>query len=326
MRILALDIGGANTKKIFYDSGRILSEIHYFPLWKRKSELTKFLESLKAKCDVTAITMTGELSDVFSSKKEGARFIAESCEKVFKNAFYLTSEKKLIKFKEIKNFLCVASANWLASVYLLEKKFKQGLLIDIGSTTTDLIPFGEKIKHAKSDLERLVKGQLIYTGFLRTPASSIVKEVPYKQKKISVSSEYFAIAADVYNVILNGKIDYFVETPDRRGKTVKESKRRIARLFCADLDEIGESEILKICSYVAEEQINYLSKKIKKVAKEHKLHRAYIAGTGKYLGLKACKKAGIKAVDLSRILEHASNLPCLGLIEMCLDSHSPNSG
>jgi len=322
MRILALDIGGANTKKVFYDNGRILSEIHYFPLWKRKDELHSFLESLKNDSEVAAITMTGELSDVFSNKEGGAKFIAESCEKVFKNAFYLTNEKKLVKFKEIENFLSLASANWLASVYLLGKKFKNGLLVDIGSTTTDIIPFGKKIKHAKSDLERLIKGQLIYTGFLRTPVSSIVKEVPYKGKKISVSSEYFAIAADVYNVLLNGKVDYFVETPNGRGKTVKESEKRIARLFCADLEEIGEKEILKICKYIAIEHIDYISNKIKKIAKKYSLKKAYIAGSGKYLGIKACKKAGLKAVGLSTALRYSENLPCLGLVEMCLDSNT----
>lgn len=322
MRILALDIGGANTKKIFYNNGKTISEIHYFPLWKKKNELNSFLESLKEKCDTTAVTMTGELSDVFSSKEEGSVFIAESCKKIFENALCLTNEKKLVKFKEIKNFLSLASANWLASVYLLEKKFKEGLLIDIGSTTIDIIPFGKGIKHAKSDLERLVKGQLIYTGFLRTPIGSVVQEVPYKGKKIGVSSEYFAITADVYNVLLKGKIDYFVEAPDGRGKTVEESERRIARLFCADLGEIGEKEILKICKYIADEHIDYISRKIKKVANGYNLKKAYIAGSGEYLGVKACEKAGLKTVKLNRIFKHSANLPCLGLVEMCLDWQS----
>lgn len=323
--ILALDIGGANIKKAVFDeeSRSQESEIIYFPIWKRKKELKKILERIKRKekPSIVAITMTAEVSDTFEEKGEGVRFILEVCKKVFGNPYYLNYEKELLKKEEIDDLLSIASANWVASIYFLEKRFKEGILIDIGSTTCDIIPFGKEIKHAKSDLERIYKNQLIYLGFLRTPVNAICREVPYKGRMVKIASENFAIAADVYNILLGGKIDYSVETPDGRGKSIKDSERRIARLLCSDVEEIGEKAIYDICRHVAEEQINYTAEKIKSVAgnKKIKNKRAYISGVGEFLAEKACKRAKIEYLKLSRIIKNYKNLPCIGLIELVID-------
>ena len=197
MVILTIDIGGANTKTLLLlPSNNVKEEIFYFPLWKRKNELKNLLEEIKNKYkpEIVGITTTAELCDIFETKREGERFIYKVCKQVFEDPYFLTIDGELTK-KEAD----IGAANYIASIYYLERKFNEGILLDIGSTTTDVIPFKEnKILYGKSDLERLMKNQLIYTGMLRTPLNTIVHKIPFKGKKLRVASEFFAITADLY--------------------------------------------------------------------------------------------------------------------------------
>lgn len=320
MKILTLDIGGANTKKLLLDTktGKIKSKIEYFPMWKKKAELKSFLQGIKENADCAAVTMTAELCDCFSSKAEGVNYITSACEGVFENPYYLSVDKKLLGFRELGNSLKIAAANFAASIYFLEKKFVEGILVDIGSTTTDIIPFKkDEILYGRTDLERLRKNQLVYTGMLRTPISAIVSRVPFKNQLVRISSEHFAITADVYNILGMLK-NYSCDTPDGRGKRRKDSMQRVVRLLCADLDEMGENEVIKICEHVHKKQVELVAEALRKVAKKSGVE-AYVCGAGKELAEEACKLAGVNAIDLSRITKAYDNLPCLGLAEMVKD-------
>lgn len=318
MRIAAYDIGGANTKKLLLDTktGKIKSQILYFPMWKKKTELKSFLKSIKEKADYTAITMTAELCDCFSSKAGGVKYIASACEEVFENPYYLSVDRKLLRFKEIGNFLKIAAANFAASIYFLEKKFGEGILADVGSTTADVIPFkkGETL-YGRTDLERLQKNQLVYTGMLRTPVSAIVSRVPFRNQLVRISSEYFTITADIYNILGMLK-NYSCDAPDGGGKRRRDSMRRVARLLCADLGEVEEKEVTEICEYVHKKQVELIAEALRGAAEDSGIKRAYVCGIGKELAKEACKLAGINATDLSRITKAYDNLPCLGLAEM----------
>lgn len=318
MKILTLDIGGANTKKLLLNTKtrKIKSEILYFPMWKKKAKLKPFLQSIKEKADCTAITMTAELCDCFSNKAEGVKYIASACEEAFENPYYLSVDKKLLRFKEIGNPLKIAAANFAASIYFLEKKFGEGILADVGSTTADVIPFRKgEILYGRTDLERLRKNQLVYTGMLRTPVSAIVSKVPFKNQLVRVSSEYFAITADVYSIL--GMLEnYSCDAPDGGGKERRDSMRRVARLLCADLDEVEKKKVTKICEYVHKKQVEQIAEALRGAAEDSGIKRAYTCGTGKELAKEACKLAGVNATDLSRITKAYDNLPCLGLAEM----------
>jgi hypothetical protein len=325
MKVLTFDIGGANTKRLSadFDTGEVKSEILYFPFWQKKEEFGAFLRYLVEDCDRVGITMTAELCDVFSTKEEGARYIVEICEDVFEGPMYLSLERKLLKADDVENHLELAAANWLASTYYLEKEFSQGLLLDCGSTTTDIIPFKRGGEYPRSDLERLKSGQLLYTGILRTPVSAIVSEVLLDGEMVPISSEYFAITADIYNVL--GLLDeegYSCDTPDGMGKSRSESVQRISKLLCADFEEIREGAITDICEYVHDTQVERLASLLQR----HEEERAYICGTGIILAEEACQRAGLEAIDLSAITPAHDNLPCLGLAHMLVDEPSQNSG
>lgn len=318
MRIAAYDIGGANTKKLTLDAktGKVKSEILYFPVWKKKAGLKSFLKRIKENVDCTAITMTAELCDCFSSKADGVNFIISACEEVFEDPYYLSVDKKLLRFKKIENPLKIAAANFAASIYFLEKKFGAGILADVGSTTADIVPFKKgEILYGRTDLERLWKNQLIYTGMLRTPVSAVVIKVPFRNRLVRISSEHFAITADVYNILGMLK-NYSCDTPDGRGKGRKDSMRRVAKLLCADLDEVEKKGVTKICEYVHKKQVELIAEALREADRDSGIKRAYICGIGKELAKEACKLARINATDLSRITEAYDNLPCLGLAEM----------
>ena len=97
----------------------------------------------------------------------------------------------------------VASANWLASASLAAQRSGEGVFVDIGSTTTDvLVLAGGAVAHEGStDRERLASGELVYSGLTRTPVMALAGEAPFAGRRVAVMNELFATTADVYRVL-----------------------------------------------------------------------------------------------------------------------------
>ncbi len=150
--------------------------------------------------------------------------------------------------------LCLSSAaaNWLASADYLRAEYPDAVLLDIGSTTADIIPLMRFASmKGLTDLLRLQKGYLIYTGMLRGNIATLLQSVMLDRVLTPVSSEYFAISADAHLVL--GHItpaQYTCDTPDKKEKTKKAALRRLARVVCADLDEIGTRWCIPDCRTV----------------------------------------------------------------------------
>jgi hypothetical protein len=318
MRVLTLDIGGANTKRMVVEFAGGKTEILeddliYFPIWREWRDLGRMLEGVKEEVDAVAVTMTAEEADCFTSKDEGVRYIVKACDRTFGEPLYLTIRGELVRSKDIEDPLDLSAANWVASADYLEEKYGEGTLVDMGSTTTDIIPFRADMPFvAKSDLERLKAGWLVYTGFLRTPVAGIVKKVPVGGEAVPISPEFFAQTADVYR-ILGLLEDYPCETPDRGEKTPEASMKRVARHLCADVEELGEEAIVDICSHIMEQQVRDLAEALARV---HRGGKVYCCGMGREVVHRAAEMAGGEAVDLSREIPAFANLPCYGLAHM----------
>src|SRR5690606_8142552 len=101
----------------------------------------------------------------------------------------------------------VAAANWMATATVVAQVFREGLLLDVGSTTTDIVPVsdGRVAASGRTDLDRLGAGELVYTGVLRTPVCAIARTAPFRGRRLRMAAEYFAIAADVH--LWLGRID-----------------------------------------------------------------------------------------------------------------------
>jgi probable H4MPT-linked C1 transfer pathway protein len=182
--------------------------------------------------------MSGELADCFSSREEGIRSIVDSVQEVFPGArFYGTDAA----FHE-SAVPALAAANWLVSAEYLMDRYPGSLLVDLGSTTTDIVPLsGMEPLLGLTDLGRLQRGYLVYTGLLRTCVPALVREVSLRGVPTPVCPEFFSISADVHLVLSHiTEEEYTVDTPDGKGKDRSSALRRLARVVCADLDEIGE--------------------------------------------------------------------------------------
>ncbi|MFQ6095917.1 MAG: hydantoinase/oxoprolinase family protein, partial [Candidatus Bathyarchaeia archaeon] len=254
MKVTGLDIGGVNTKLTFLSTKdasihTLKTATEYFPIWRRgKEKLQAVIEKLReetvasTKLDGVGVTMTAELSDVYQTKREGVNHILDCVENVFVDVpiFVLDVDANLRSVQEARiEPLRVAAANWVATGWMVSQIVKDCIVIDVGSTTTSIIPVidGRVAAIGKTDLEKLMNGELVYTGSLRTNVAAIVDSIPIRGGVARVSSELFAQSGDVHLILGNiREEEYTVETADGRGKTRLEAMARLARVVCADIE------------------------------------------------------------------------------------------
>ncbi|MHA1166286.1 MAG: hydantoinase/oxoprolinase family protein [Candidatus Hodarchaeales archaeon] len=311
---LGLDIGGANVKAIALGQNngelQLSSDItEYFPFWERKPDFASFLREKIASAveenPVVGVTMTAELSDCFNTKAEGVEFICSAVDEVFPGSLYYTVSGQLInREKAEKKWMEVSAANWHAAALLCGDKYPDSLFIDMGSTTTDIIPIinGIPVTTGKDDVNRLISGELLYTGAQRSTLTSLVglSRIPFGKKSIRGSAEYFACTADVYRILgmINGE-EYTVDTPDGRGKTVEDSMSRVAKFICGDTQILDYKLLNELCEYLKDRQIDIIAEAIKEVLSTHDLDRnipVMVTGCGSFIVEMTAKKMGFSKI------------------------------
>ena len=340
--VLGYDVGGANTKAalVSVKKGKLLNvkvAVEYFPIWKDPEKLTLILLRLKrslcvTKLDGLGVTMTAELSDAYQTKREGVNHILGCVKKAFSNVnIYVVSSDAKLESLDVANKepLGVAAANWVATGWLVAKHLKDCVVVDVGSTSTSIIPIvnGKVVAQGKIDLDKLICGELVYTGSLRTNVATIVKSIPLRNgRAASVASELFALSADVHLVLGNiNEKEYTIVTADKRGKTVLEASARLARVVCADTEMLSRQEIIKIAQFIYDEQIGQVAEGLSKVYANAKSLTSgkvpvVVTGIGKnFIAWKAAETVGVDAiVDLGTILGEKAVLatPAFGVALM----------
>jgi (4-(4-[2-(gamma-L-glutamylamino)ethyl]phenoxymethyl)furan-2-yl)methanamine synthase len=256
--MLGWDIGGAHLKAVLLDTkgNYIASSQLPCPLWRGLEYLERAIHEVQfimrkniGLYNVThAITMTGEMVDLFESRHEGVCKIAKLASKLLgENCYFYAADAEaehgFVRALDVPRFASViASANWHASATFLGKHVPNALLIDIGSTTSDIIPIidGNIALNGHSDVARLKNGSLVYTGVVRTPIMALAQKLPFfdgdEHIEINVMAELFATTADVYRLTGELKKDD-AETADGKGKTQLESARRLARMIGYDVHD-----------------------------------------------------------------------------------------
>ncbi len=152
-----------------------------------------------------AVTMTGELSDVFAGRDEGVAYLVAMMRNAvgaMRLSIYAGSAGFLEPDLAAARAPEVASANWHASAVLAAAHCRDGLLVDMGTTTTDLVPLKAAAPASRgiTDGERLTEGELLYTGVVRTPVMAVAREAPFKGRAQRIAAERFATMADVYRL------------------------------------------------------------------------------------------------------------------------------
>lgn len=318
MKIAGFDIGGANTDLAVVDFDSkgnikgIKTDFKYFPMWLKKDELGNALLDLIGDdlddLDAVGICMTAELVDAYKTKKEGVMDIAAKSKESFSVSVGFIGLNGVLNFEEVTESPDeVAAANWVATAKIASKIDENCIMIDTGSTTTDIIPIKEGSECAKgrSDLERLKTGELIYSGTLRTNVAAIVDKMPLDGEIVRVSSELFAITADIHRILGNiEEDDYSCDTPDGAGKSKKDSMRRIARVICGDLDMLSQSDITDIAEYIYRKQVQKVVEALLEVSKREDLSTVVTTGLGMdIIGTKAAEAAGLKSIGMDKLLK-----------------------
>jgi (4-(4-[2-(gamma-L-glutamylamino)ethyl]phenoxymethyl)furan-2-yl)methanamine synthase len=309
------DVGGVNTKVAHVDGGEIASVCgRPFELQRAPGRLVPLLRELasEAGCPAAsgdvlhAVTMTAELSQMFRTKREGVTFVLDAMETAFPSSeirVFAVDGRFLAPDDARVEPLAVAAANWSATAHLVALDHPDTLLIDIGTTTTDIIPIGGGlvVARGRTDPERLASGELVYTGALRTPAEAIVSEIPLRGETVAVSAEGFALAGDAH--LWRGDLapaDYTVPTPDGRPATKEFAGERLARVICADRELLDEMAIAAVADALADAQVRRVGAAIRRVLARHpSLATAVVTGLGAFLAKEAARSAGLTVVSLA---------------------------
>src|SRR5439155_389049 len=280
--VLGWDVGGVNTKVARVVRGTVAAaRAQPYEIQRDPTALGSLLARLAAEQRAAgaahAVTMTAELSQFFRTKREGVRFVLDAVTAAFPEAdvrVYAADGRFLSVAAARIEPLAVAAANWAATAQLVARSFPEAILIDTGTTTTDIIPIagGRVAARGRTDHERLREGELVYTGALRTPAEAIAHTVVLHGAPIGVSAEGFALAGDVHLWLGNlAPEDYTVPTPDGRPATRQFAGERLARVICADRELLDEAAIDAIARSLADAQIGRVTAALGEAARGRRL-------------------------------------------------------
>jgi hypothetical protein len=262
------DIGGVNTKVARVEHGMVVRACTQpYELQRDPAALAPLLARLAGevgaeRSDAHAVTMTAELSQFFRTKREGVRFVLDALEVAFPGGavhVHAVDGRFLDVAAARHDPIAVAASNWAVTARLVARDLANAILIDVGTTTTDIIPIahGRVEARGRTDPERLREGELLYLGALRTPVEAIVHDVPLDGAFAGVSAEGFALAGDAH--LWRGTLDasaYTVPTPDGRPATREFAGERLARVVCADRELLDAGAITAIADHVADASWN----------------------------------------------------------------------
>jgi probable H4MPT-linked C1 transfer pathway protein len=331
---LGMDIGGANIK-LAMANGYARSEV--FPLWKHPDRLGvaigRMLDTTPG-FDAVALTMTGELADCYATREEGVCRILEQLTNVIPANLvkvYAVGGQWLSPSAAARAPWDVAASNWhaLATMALRWSEGKSGMLIDVGSTTVDIIPFGnQKLQTpAKTDSDRLLRGQLVYTGVRRTPICAVTRTLPLRGEECPVMAEVFATMDDAF--LISGDVGEDPsdnDTADGRTRTVECAKARLARMVGEDSSTMCHYELEQMARFAIDQQAEQRGPAIRRTLlhTSQKLDLAILSGHADFITTRALAYAqwNPKLIKLSEMLGEsiARCAPAYGVAVLAIES------
>lgn len=321
--IIGWDIGGAHVKAAVISDGKMTAVYQQpCPLWKGLDQLQRAVNAIMqelagANCR-HAITMTGELVDLFDNREHGVQQIIQTMTELLPGAELLVFAglEGFVKSSqtEDRHYPSIASANWLASATFAADKISSGLFVDCGSTTTDILLLneGQVLAEGYTDYQRLLSEELVYTGIVRTAVMAVTQTALDQGKKIGLMAEYFATMADVYRVTgeLNNSHDQ-TDTADGAEKTILASARRLSRMIGCDFyaDELPRWQ--QFAEHIRFLQLQQIQRGCERRLSQHELlpNSPLIgAGVGRFLVKQIALNLGRPYLDFSDLFPVAAIL------------------
>jgi probable H4MPT-linked C1 transfer pathway protein len=258
------DIGGAHLKVARAEDGRIVEALTLAtPIWLGLDRLTEAIREalpLFEGSHRNAFTMTGELSDIFPSREAGIATLLQMISEHFPGEarIYAGRSGFVTPGRAVALAMDVASANWHASAALVAKLTGTALFVDMGSTTTDIILTldGAVASEGYTDAERMLAGELVYTGFTRSALIGVASSAPVRGRMAPLMNEYFASIADVHRILgVLDEADDKQPSADGQAKTVEGSIARIARMTGRDASDLTLPEWRELARWFSEQQL-----------------------------------------------------------------------
>jgi probable H4MPT-linked C1 transfer pathway protein len=326
--VAGLDVGGAHVKAARIEAGRVVAVAQIAsPLWQGIGRLEAALAEAHAfvgPADRIGVVVTAELADTFDSRRDGIAAVARRIADVFgggvlgsdalggETVFLYAGPAGLVPLAAAGDHVrAIASANWHATASVVAMALADALLVDIGSTTADLVPVraGAVAAAGYTDAERLATGELVYTGATRTSLMAVADRVPFAGLWQPLMNEHFATIGDVHR--LTGTLPDGVDqhaTADGRGQSVAESRARLARLLGRDTEDGTDAAWLAVARHLAERQLRTLADAAAQVLSRTTLpDEAPIvaAGIGAFLAERLAARLGRPVVPFADLLSVA---------------------
>lgn len=264
MVIVGYDVGGAHLKVARIENGRPVAVRQIVcPLWQGLVHLDRALAEahpLTLGARAIAVTMTGELSDLFENRAAGVATLVDRLDTQHGGGvLFWMAERGFGDAASAKaHHTDVASTNFLATAAATARFAPDALLVDMGSTTTDLIAvrLGRPAALGLTDADRLTSGELVYTGLTRTALMAIADEAPFRGQRQRLVREYYATAADARRVLgtLPDGVDLHA-TADGRGQSRDESVARFARMLGRDTADGTDADWRTAAAAILDRQI-----------------------------------------------------------------------
>lgn len=320
--VIGWDLGGAHLKAARLDaSGRVLEVVQVAcPLWQGLQHLHSALDVANRALGSAprhAVTMTGEMVDLFATRGEGVSHLVTAIAERLAGQdvrFYAGERGFLDAAAAVRDPAAVASANWMATAALVAARQSSAFLVDIGSTTTDLIPVhgGRVQARGHDDASRLVTGELVYTGVVRTPIMALVRRVPFGGAWNPLMAEYFATTADVYRLLerLPEGADQH-PAADGGEKTVEASGRRLARMLGRDFDVATLADWQGLAAWLAGVQLRRIGHSFAELWSREQLPDdapVVAAGVGRFLVADLAARRGRRWLDFGSLVPSASGV------------------
>ncbi|HEU5117406.1 MAG TPA: hydantoinase/oxoprolinase family protein [Isosphaeraceae bacterium] len=312
---LALDVGGANLKAAHQNGS-----VHSLPfaVWKHPHRLESALRELTASLppfQSLALTMTAELCDCFRTKAEGVLLVVQSALSLAgsRPVRIWGTDGRFHQPEEItQNPQIAAASNWLALATFAARLVPKGrgLLLDIGSTTSDLIPLqdGRPIPEGRTDTDRLRTGELVYAGVRRTPVCALATHLAFRGRSTGLCAELFATTLDVYLILQDLREDSDdTDTADGRPATRPFARERLARMVGADRDDFSENDARELAQSAHEALMGRLTATVESLTRQIGTPEfAFVSGSGEWLAERVARRALPPGIPIFRLSERWS--------------------
>ena len=246
-----------------YASDRGSAVSRPYALWQHPDQLSAAIQddlSRYSAIQTLAVTMTGELADCYVDREIGVRAIADATAQAaaslgIEQVLFYGLDGCFHRLHDAKDQVdLVAAANWHAlGSYIGRHIIGDALLVDVGSTTTDVIKIrdGQIATTARSDHDRLREGSLVYVGCRRTPVCALVDRLCLDGQVTPVMNELFATIDDVRLLMkTQPECPHDSDSADGKPRTREFAANRLARMIGLDRRHVTVEQSVQLAVQV----------------------------------------------------------------------------